>query len=262
MKKFKTNLFKRRRDKVLVLSGGGFRWFYSIWVLKWFEERGVDQDIKAIFWVSIGAIIWSLRAYWVTADEIYKILRSVGVNKFYSRDIFKKNGGVLSSHKLEEQLQKLLPVRFGKLKKKMHIWVVDTNTAQYLLLNSGNLQKIVLWSMSIPGLFPPVEYKKHLLVDGGVLNNFPVDLAKNMYPKHKIIGVALNKFEKNQKIKTIMDNIIVNFEIILRSKLLKNTKLVDYLFYRKIPISIISLDKRKMKKAYDIWYEDCLKMFK
>jgi len=62
----------------------------------------------------------------------------------------------------------------------------------------------------------------------------------------------LNKFEKNQKIKTVIDNIMVTFEILLRAKLLEDTKKVDYLFYKKIPIPILSLDKKKMKKVYDM----------
>jgi len=62
----------------------------------------------------------------------------------------------------------------------------------------------------------------------------------------------LNKFEKNQKIKTVIDNIMVNFEILLRAKLLEDTKKVDYLFYKKIPIPILSLDKKKMKEVYDM----------
>jgi NTE family protein len=41
--------------------------------------------------------------------------------------------------------------------------------------------------MSIPGIFPPVKYDKYSLVDGGVLNNFPVDVAKKDYPNHEII---------------------------------------------------------------------------
>jgi NTE family protein len=41
--------------------------------------------------------------------------------------------------------------------------------------------------MSIPGIFPPVEYKNYLFVDGGVLDNFPVDKAKKKYSKAKII---------------------------------------------------------------------------
>jgi hypothetical protein len=44
---------------------------------------------------------------------------------------------------------------------------------------------------------------------------------------------------------------MISFEIILRAKLLEATKKVDYLFYKKIPISVFSVDKKKMKEAYE-----------
>jgi NTE family protein len=262
MRNIRMDFLKRKRDKVLVLSGGWFRWFYSIGVLKGLEERGVDKEIKAIFGVSIGAIIWSLWAKGVEADEIYKILSSLSVWKFYGKDMFQKTWWFLSNRKIKNLIEKHLPKRFSGLKKKLYVGVVDTNTAKYMLLDKWSLPDIVLWSMSIPGVFPPVEYRNHLLVDGGVLDNFPVYKAKRKYPKAKIIWVALNKFEKNQKIKSIVDNIIINFEIVLRAKLLEDTKKVDYLFYKKVPIPILSLDKKKMKQAFEMGYNDCMRKFK
>lgn len=115
--------------------------------------------------------------------------------------------------------------------------------------------------MSIPGVFPPIKYKNYNLIDGGVLNNFPVDMAKQICPKNKIIGITLNKFEENQEIKSMIDNLMLSFEIMMRSKPLENNKNVDYLFYKKIHISTLSLDKKKMQSAFDMGYEDCLKKF-
>ena len=54
----------------------------------------------------------------------------------------------------------------------------------------------------------------------------------------------------------------MSYEVLMRSKLLQNTKDVDILFYREISIGVLSLDKEKMKKAYDMWYKDCMKKFK
>jgi hypothetical protein len=62
----------------------------------------------------------------------------------------------------------------------------------------------------------------------------------------------LNRFTKDQKIETVKDNLLVSFEVILRSKLLQNTEKVDTLFYREIPIGVLSLDKEKMQKAYNM----------
>jgi len=260
----KKNIFNRIRclfskDRVLVLSGWWFRWFYTIWVLKWLEKLGLDKNIKAIFWVSIWAIVWTLWASGKKADEIYDLLSSMTIWKFYSNDIFKKTWWLLSNKKIQELIKQHIPASFHDLKKKMYIWTVDTKTAQYHLFGSWELQEIVLGSMSIPWVFPPVKYKSYCLVDWWVLNNFPVDLAKKIYPFHKIIWIALNRFTKNQEIKTVKDNLLVSYEVIMRSKLLQNTEDVDTLFYREIPIWVLSLDKEKMQKAYDMWYRDCMR---
>lgn len=169
---------------------------------------------------------------------------------------------MLSNEKIEKLIEQHIKKSFSDLQKKMYVWAVDTNTAKYHLFSSWDLQKTVLWSMSIPWVFPPVAYKNYNLVDGGVLNNFPVELAKEKYPHNKIIWVALNRFEKNQVIKTVKDNLLVNFQVIMRSKLLENTKDVDILFYREIPIPVLSLNKKKMKEVYEMWYKDCMKAFK
>ena len=228
----------------------------------WLEEFGIDKKIKAIYWVSIWAIVWSLRASGKKADEIYDLLSTMTLWNFYSKDIFKKTWWLLSNTKIKKLIEQNIPASFSDLHKKMNIWTVDTNTAQYHIFNTWELQPIVLWSMSIPWVFPPVKYKHYCFVDGWILNNFPVDLAKQHYPYSKIIWVALNWFEKNQVITSVKDNLMVNFQVILRSKLIEDTKKVDILFYRKIDIWVLSLDKEKMKKAYDMWYKDCVKMFK
>ena len=260
------NLIKKiksifQKDYTLVLSWWWFRWFYTLWVLKWFEELGFDKKITSIFWVSIWAIVWSLWAGGTKADEIYDLLSAMTIWKFYSNDIFKKTGWFLSNAKIQKLIEQHIKKSFSDLNKKLYIWTVDTNTATYRLFSSWDLQKIVLWSMSIPWVFPPVKYKNYCLVDGWVLNNFPVDLAKKMYPHNKIVWVALNRFTKNQEIKTVKDNLMVNFEVILKSKLIENTQDVDILFYREIEIGVLSLDKEKMKKAYEMWYRDCMKQF-
>ena len=258
---FRSLFFRKRRQKVLVISGWGFKWLYAVWVLKWLEELWIDQKITAIFGVSIGAVIWALWSHGINADRIFEILNGISINKFYTKNIFKKTWWILSNEKFRTMMQEYLPNSFSSLQKKLYVGTVDANSAKFILFEKWKLQEIVLWSMAIPGVFPPVQYKKYNLVDWWVLNNFPVDLAKKLYPRNKIIWIALHKFKKNQIIDTAVHNLMVNFEIILRSKLLENTKYVDHLFHKEIPISVLSLDKKKMKKAFDMWYHDCIKEF-
>jgi predicted acylesterase/phospholipase RssA len=59
--------------------------------------------------------------------------------------------------------------------------------------------------MSVPGVFAPVPFQDMLLADGGLMNNFPVNLAKKQFPRTKIIGIALNKFEENPGPKNLLD---------------------------------------------------------
>ena len=60
----------------------------------------------------------------------------------------------------------------------------------------------------------------------------------------------------NQKITTAFDNLQVNFEVMMRSKLVENTQLVDYLFYRELPLPELSLNKKQMHKAFALGYQD------
>jgi len=250
------------KRKILVISWWWARWTYALWVMKAIEECGIKKEIDAIYGVSIGAIVWSVWANWMSADEIFEVLKNIWVTDFYWTDMLFMSWGFASNKKIITLLNKYLPEKFENLEYPFYAWSVDTNNAEYKLFNNWDLRKIVLWSMSIPWIFPPVKYKNYSLVDWGVLNNFPVDLAKKDYPNHEVIWIALNKFQTNQKARAAFDNLIITFEVMMRSKLLENTKLVDYLFYRELPIQVLSLSKKQMRKAFALWYEDWIKMFK
>ena len=252
--------WNQQQKMILVISWGWFRWAYALWVLKALEELWTDKKIDAIYWVSIWAIVWSLRSYGMKANKIFELLTSVSIKDFYSKEILSKSWWLVSSKKIASMFNEYLPKTFEELEIPFYAWVVDTNTAEFLILHSWDLRKIVLGSMSIPWVFPPVQYDWHCFVDGGVLNNFPVDLAKSDYPNHKVIWIALNKFKTNQKIKTAIDNLTVNFEVMMRSKTLENTKSVDYLFYRDLSIGTLSLNKKEMQEAFNLWYQDWIKM--
>ena len=260
-KQQKIKAVPQKKRKVLVISWWWFRWTYALGILKAIEENHIDKEIDAIYWVSIWSIIWSLRSHWMKAEEIFWLLNGISITDFYWNDVLRKSGGFVSNKKIQKMIEQYLPKSFDDLHLPFYAGTVDTNTAEYHLFHSWDLQKIVLWSMSIPWVFPPVKYGDLLLVDGGVLNNFPVHNAKADYPDHEIIWIALNKFKTNQKIKSFLDNLSISFEVMMRSKLLENTRLVDYLFYRDLPISVLSLNKKQMQEAFNLWYQDGIEVF-
>ena len=255
------NKEKKSDRKILIISWWWFRWSYALWILKAIEEKNIKNQIDAIYWVSIWAIVWASRSYGLPADEILKLLTSISIRDFYWSDMLLKSGWFVSNKKIAEILKKHLPKNFEELQIPFYAWTVDTNTATFQIFNSWDLHKIVLGSMSIPWIFPPVKYWDYSLVDGWVLNNFPVDLAKKDYPHHKVIWIALIKFQTNQKIRSAFDNLQINFEVMMRSKLIENTKFVDYLFYRELPLSVLSLSKKQMHEAFSLWYQDWIEMF-
>lgn len=178
----------------------------------------MDNNIESVYGVSAGAIIG---AYWTagyTAQEIYDIFIQFVKGKLFSwKSIgIHKKTSLLSNTLIKEQFEENLPKTFEELHKKLYIGAVDTNKATFHLFDSGNLISPLLGSMSIPGIFPPVSYEKHSLVDGGLLNNFPVEKAKETYPQNRLIGIYLNQFLENQKIGNIFDGLSLSYEILLR----------------------------------------------
>jgi NTE family protein len=254
-------LSKKMRKYTLVISWWGTRGFYALGILKWLEELGYKERIQAIYGVSVWALLGSYRSAGYTAQEIYDMFFDERAFWFSSINIFSKQS-LLRPNYLERKFTKDLPKKITELKIKTYIWATDTAMGTFKLFDSGELVPILLGSIAIPGIFPVVTYQNHILMDGWASNNFPVDRAKKKYPNNKIIGIALNKFKEHQKIKTIFDNLSVSFEILLRNHTIENMWVVDHLFYKDIPLSVLDSNKKNMHKAYLDGYKDCMEHFK
>lgn len=255
-------LSKRKKEYVLVISWWGTRGFYGLWVLKWLEEVGLKDKIKIIYWVSAGAMLASYRSAWYTADEIFdKFSNTKKFFNIYALNILSKKS-LLKSNGLFEHFKKDLPKDITQLSHKVYIGTTNANTGKFKTFSQGDLPTILLWSISIPGIFPVVPYENTVLMDWGVTNNFPVDVAKKRYPKHELIWVALNRFRENQKINNVLDTLSIAFEILLRNNTIENLPLVEHPFYINVPLKVLDTNKQKMKKAYEEGYRECLNHFK
>lgn len=256
------SLFPKKKKKyTLVISWWGTRGFYALGILKWLEELWYKEKIDAIYGVSAWAIIGSYWSAGYSAQEIFDMFFSARPFGIMSINILSKES-LLKTNYFEKKFIQDLPKKITDLKIKTYIWTTDIKTWTFLLFNKGDLPKILLWSMSIPGIFPIVTYKNHILMDGGATNNFPVDIAKRKYPNNDIIGIALNKFQENQKIKTIFDSLSVSIEILLRHHTVENMSIVKHLFYKALPLKVLDISRKNMKTAYIDGYKDCLKHFK
>lgn len=261
MAKFFSKVFSwKPKEYILVISGGGARWAYALGILHALEKLWIDKQIKAVYGVSAGAIVWSYRCAGYPAWEIFDTfteLFSFGVSKI---NLLPKKS-LIKNDFLKKTFTADLPADFSAMKKKLYIGATNTNKAEYVVFDSGPLVAPLMGSMAIPGVFEAIPFQNMSLVDGGTINNFPVDIAKKKYPKTEIIGIALNKFTENQKIGNIFDSLMMWYELLFRGQLVGKFDIVDHLFYRQLDASILDTKEKDMRKIFKQGYDDALAHF-
>ncbi len=193
----------------LVLSGGGARGFAHVGVLKALEAARVPVD-----WVvgtSMGAIVGGLYASGMNAQAMERELLAIDwAGLFVSRPArqhlsqrqkeedfefspvlqlgfrdgeFRLPTGAVSTRSLEWLLRRYtLPTRhlssFDALPIPFRALATDMETGEAVVLSHGDLAAALRASMSVPGVFSPLEVDGRLLGDGGLVNNLPVDVAR------------------------------------------------------------------------------------
>lgn len=169
----------------LVLGGGGARGFAHLGVLRALEELGVRVDM--IGGTSIGAPLAHLPAQGRDAAECLAVIRSAFRSLFdYTLPIASLLAGYRTTKSIE---------RYARPWNIEDLWLpyycVSTNitTAQEVIHRRGDLARAVRASVAIPGVFPPVPEGNDLLVDGGVLNNLPIDIMRKINPSGPVIAV-------------------------------------------------------------------------
>ena len=199
-----------RRIKIgLALSGGGSKGLAHIGVLRVLEEIGVPVDMIA--GTSMGSIIGGLYSAGYSPDQLERIVKQVDwMDAFlpdpsrrllrydkkdeYQRYLFEVGvseggpalpAGVLSDYKLMALLTSLsLPVAnikdFDELPIPFRTVATDIVNGDKVVLSKGRLAQAMRASMSIPGAFAPYELEGRLLVDGGVVENLPVQTVLDM----------------------------------------------------------------------------------
>ena len=190
----------------VALAGGGARGFAHLGALKVLKELGIPIDYIA--GTSMGSIVAGLYASGYSVEEMEQIMGQLNWEGFFSdsppRDLwsyqakrqsskylfglgFTKDGlsmpqGLTSGQKIST-LFSFLTMHvsdvpdFDHLPTPYRAVATDIVTGEEVVLDHGALSDAMRASMAVPGVFTPVEIDGRLLVDGGVVNNFPVDVA-------------------------------------------------------------------------------------
>ncbi|AQG82112.1 patatin-like phospholipase family protein [Spirosoma montaniterrae] len=160
----------------LVLSGGGARGIAHLGVIKALQEMGIRFD--QIAGTSAGAITGALLAQGYTPDESLKIVESSSFVR-HLRPAWNRMG-LLRIDTAIDLYKKYIPHdSFEQLQIPLHVLAVDLNDGEQVIFDKGELIRPVLASCCLPGIFEPLLINKRQYVDGGVLNNLPVDVIEH-----------------------------------------------------------------------------------
>ncbi len=247
------------RPKVgLVLSGGGARGAAHISVLKVIEELGIPIDYIA--GTSMGAIIGGLYASGMSPEDIEKHLAAIDWADMltdspkrndlsfrrkredeeflvryaagFSDGEIKLPQGLLQGQKLLLFLRKLtLPVAniqdFDKLPIPFRAVATDISTGKAVVLDHGDLALAMRASASIPSVFSPVELDGRLLVDGGVSNNLPVEVVRDLGADRLIVVDVSTPLADREQLRSVLSITDQLTTIMTRRNTERSLKLLD-----------------------------------
>lgn len=186
MSSMKTILKKRRTG--LALGGGAARGYAHIGVLKVLETNGIGFDY--VTGTSVGSLIGAFVCGGFGWKEIYDIAKKLSWKELVRPTL--SGLGLVSTDKMERFVEDLLgDMDFDELRIPFRAVAVDIASAREVVIDSGSVARAVRASSSIPGIFEPVISGKMALVDGGVINNLPSALAREM-GADRVIAVDLN----------------------------------------------------------------------
>lgn len=256
------SIFKKKKRWGLVLMGGGARGLAHIGVLDILQRNGLSPDVIA--GTSMGAIIGGLYAAGFSPQKLKEMTRELSLDSFIDRpnlpflpkrphsiieffllDAYRsrlqKRIGHDKADKMEENLRATagevniedLPIRFA-------CNAVDLISGKEIVFETGKLYAALRATMSLPVVFEPVRMDDMLLVDGGVLNNVPVEAVRNMGAE-KAILVDIHRPLKEvstQEIKNTFQLIQRMVEIMSANTTLEKINLADYVVRVDVDVDI------------------------
>ncbi len=240
----------------LVLSGGAVRGVAHIGVLKALEELGVE--VGALSGASAGAIVAVFYAYGYTPEDMLRLVKETRWFSLFTPRI--PRSGLFSLKKAEKHLTKLVPVeRIEELPKRVYICATDLLSARSLYISKGELPPVLMGSCALPGIFEPIKYSGYVLIDGGVMNNLPVEpLERYRTPK---IGVDVNPIERIDKVGNIVNILMRSFFLAVRSNVDKRRELCDAVITPDLT-DYSPLNINKADEIYELGYRKALSVMK
>jgi NTE family protein len=229
LKYFKQFLPQRRpaaelpRPKIaLVLGGGAARGFAHVGVIRVLEQEKIPIDI--IVGTSVGSLIGAIYAYDLNSFELEWTAFSLEKEDLLDFGVLSAftGMGVVKGDRLEEFVRTKVPVaEIEQLKLPFAAVATDLNRGTRVVLDRGSVAKAVRASSSIPGIFNPLAYEDKLLVDGGLVENIPISVAREKGADIVIavdIGRNVTNFDLSNLIDIVLQSVNIMFNQNVESK--------------------------------------------
>jgi NTE family protein len=241
----------------LTLSGGGARGIAHLGALKAFDEWGIKPSM--ISGVSSGAIVGALYAAGLEPEFIIDTLINSKLHR-YLRPAWSRFG-FLNIEKFIKLYQLYLPVKtFEELKIKLFISATDLKEGKTIYFHEGPILRPILASSCIPVLFNPVSIGDRQYIDGGMLNNLPVEplLGHTDF----IFGINCNPTNKQFRVEGMKSVMERTFHLMLSINVKERIKYCD-IYIEPTGLSNFTIfDIKNARAIYKIGYEQTIEMLK
>ncbi len=168
-----------RRRVGLALGGGAARGIAHIGVLEVLDKHNITID--CIAGTSAGAIAGGMYAAGLTPKRMEELIRKMSWTELASFSLPKL--GLLNYDRVTQWIEDCLedhPATFSDLKMRFAAVAADIVTGELVAITEGRIADALRASSSVPGILSPTNINGSLLVDGGILNNLPVSVARRL----------------------------------------------------------------------------------
>jgi NTE family protein len=238
----------------IALSGGGVRGVAHLGVLKALNESGIFPN--RFSGSSAGAIAGALYCSGHSPEEILEIILKTNYFKFLKPAI--SWTGILKMDLVEELYHKYLKSNsFESLQIPLSIAATDVRRAKAVYFSEGELIKPLMASSCIPGMFDPILIDNHYYIDGGVLNNLPVEPLDGVCDV--VIGVNCNHLPVEHNIKNIKSLIERSIIMTMNYNVYSRKHVCDYFIEPQGLARYGVFDTKKAKDIFQAGYETAVK---
>ena len=215
----------------LALGGGGARGFAHILALEVLDTHGIKPAVIA--GTSMGSIMGALYASGLSGGEIRSLVDSHTITRRDRlKDVFRKRSDLIqwlsflrfswskqglfrADRVLKYLLGRVNVESFEQLKTPLRVVATDFHSVEKVVFDSGELEPALQASISIPGVFTPVEHEGRILVDGGVVDNLPYHLLLDECDLVIAVDVSASKPPRRSRPPTMLEAVLATFDTLV-----------------------------------------------